>query len=45
MTSYKCVFDALVLLNDFVKQVDFYRRDAGLHRWATWLGEDLGARP
>ena len=28
-------FDALGLLNDFVKRVVIARRDAGLHRWAV----------
>ena len=41
---YKWVFDALGLLDDFVKQVVIVRREAGLRRWATWLGEDIGAR-
>ena len=42
---YKSVFDALGLLNDFVKHEVFDRRGAGLRRWATSLREDLGARP
>ena len=29
---YKCVFDTLSLLNDFVRQVVVVRRDSGLHR-------------
>ena len=41
----KWVFDTLELLSDFVRRVVKDRRDAGLHRWATCLGEDLGARP
>ena len=31
---YKWMFDALGLLNDFVKQVVVTRRDSGLRRWA-----------
>ena len=42
---YKWVFDALGLLDDLVKQVVIDRGDAGVRRWATWLGEDLGAGP
>ena len=41
----KSVFDTLEDLNYFVKQVVVMRRDSGLHRWAGWLREDLGARP
>ena len=41
----RTVFDALGLLNDFVRQVVTSRRDAGLSSWAPWLPEDLGARP
>ena len=39
------VFDALGLLNDFVKQVVLARTDSGFREWATWLRENLGARP
>ena len=41
---YKWVFDALELLNAFVKHVVTDRREAGIRRWATWLREDTGAR-
>ena len=42
---YKWVFDALELLDDFTGQVVVSRKDAGLHKWAIWLREDLGSRP
>ena len=38
------VFDALGLLNDFVRQVVVARGDSGLRCWANWLREDLGPR-
>ena len=39
------VFEALGMLNDFVRQVVVARWDSGLRCWATWLREDLGSRP
>ena len=39
---YNCVFDALGLLGDFVRQVvGVARWDSGLRGWANWLREDL----
>ena len=45
MVFYKCVFDSLDVLNDFIKQVVVNRRDTGIRKWTWWLREDLGARP
>ena len=42
---YTWVFDALALLNDFVKQVVVACRGAGLRSWAAWLLEVLGHYP
>ena len=40
---FEWVFDTLKLLNDFVRQVVVVRRDSALHRWASWLREDLSS--
>ena len=42
---YKWVFDALGVLDDFVRQVVVARKGSGLRSWAKWLREDLGSRP
>ena len=42
---YRWVFDSLVVLNGFVRQVVISRRDEGIRRWNRWLREDLSSRP
>ena len=42
---FKWFFDALGLLNDFLRQVVVFRRDVGLRKWVNWLREDLSSGP
>ena len=42
---FQWVFDSLELLNDFLGQVVFSRRDVGIRKWTRWLREDLSSRP
>ena len=41
---FRCVFESLNLLNDFLQQVVVSRREIGIRKWTWWLREDLGRR-